>query len=244
MKTRESQYGATAVIIGRGGSKGFPRKNAHCLAGKPMVHHSIDDAHCAKYVKHIIVSTDDDEIARQAMNSEIEIQSIMRSEKLSDDQATVDAAVRHAVLHSEVHHNIIIILYMNVPIRPDDLIDRALDCIIDSQADSVQSYTSVGKYHPFWEVTIDSQSKVVQYEENTIYRRQDLPPLYIPDGGVIAVTKDSLFNVVPEQPHAFLGADRRGIINKPGSVVDIDSPIDMIVAEAVYNQRLYSEMEL
>ncbi len=231
-----SEYNVTAVIIGRGGSKGFPRKNAQFLNGIPMVHHSIHDAQNAKSVKHIIVSTDDDEIISQAEITSADIQSIVRHLDISNDHATVDAAVRHAIQHSNAQHEIIAILYMNVPIRPAGIIDRAVDCLVSTGADSVQSYTSVGKYHPYWEVTIDEQLAVKQYEANTVYRRQDLPPLYIPDGGVIVVKRESLFNTIPGQPHAFLGLDRRGIINEPRTVIDIDSPVDMVIAEAMCNQ--------
>ena len=55
----------------------------------------------------------------------------------------------------------------------------------------------------------------------------------IPDGGVIAVHRTSLFAPTLEDPHTFLGRDRRGIVNEPGAVVDVDTEIDAIVAEAV-----------
>jgi hypothetical protein len=34
-------------------------------------------------------------------------------------------------------------------------------------------------------------------------------------------------------PHAFFGAARRGVVNPEGSVVDIDCPIDLVVADAM-----------
>jgi hypothetical protein len=73
-----------------------------------------------------------------------------------------------------------------------------------------------------------------------VFRRQDLPPAFIPDGGVIALTRPALFcrvSGVKPGPHAFFGADRRGVENPEGSVVDIDAPIDLIVADALLRQR-------
>lgn len=56
----------TAFIFARGGSKGVPGKNIRPLAGKPLISHSIESALQSKYVERVIVSTDDDEIARVA----------------------------------------------------------------------------------------------------------------------------------------------------------------------------------
>jgi len=220
-----------AVIIGRANSKGLPGKNVMPIAGQPMVRHSIDDAHQADCVDRVIVSTDGEAIADAARAGGVEV--IMRPSDLAHDTATVDSAVRHAVEYSDDQAPIIVILYANVPVRPDDLIDRAVTTLIETAADSVQSYANVGKHHPYWMVSLDEQRRVQPHVRNTVYRRQDLPQLLIPDGGVIAVTRTSLFKVVEDEPHAFLGEDRRGIISPEGSVVDVDSAIDASVAEAI-----------
>jgi N-acylneuraminate cytidylyltransferase len=52
------------IIPARGGSKGIPRKNIKLLCGKPLIGYSIDVALAlANDKQHIIVSTDDEEIA-------------------------------------------------------------------------------------------------------------------------------------------------------------------------------------
>ena len=90
---------------------------------------------------------------------------------------------------------------------------------------------------PFWTCRVDDDGRVGAWEENDVFRRQDLPPAYIPDGGVIAVRRDSLFQVDPEHPHAFLGRDRRGVLNAGGAVIDVDDEIDLLVAEAILERR-------
>lgn len=225
----------TAVIVGRRGSKGFPNKNSRVLAGKPMVVHSIEQARAASCVDHVIVSTDGDEIAGAARAEGVEV--VMRPPSLASDQASVDAAVRHAIEVSGVASKTVVILYANVPIRPRELIDDAIDHLQKTGADSVQSYESVGKHHPWWMVRVDENDSISAWHPNDVYRRQDLPPAYFPDGGVIALTRESLFTVEPDAPHAFLGRDRRAVINAIGSVVDIDDEIDMLVAEAMIKRR-------
>ena len=58
------------------------------------------------------------------------------------------------------------------------------------------------------------------------------------DGGVIALTRSSLFNLIEGQPHAFLGSDRRAVVTEPGDVVDIDTQEDFKTAEAILEERL------
>lgn len=232
---------ALAVIIGRAGSKGLPGKNAMRIGGAPMIAHSIRHAQQSKSVGRIIVSTDGQAIADAAKAAGAEV--IMRPASLATDSATVDDAVRHAALASGDASDIIVILYANIPIRPRDLTDRAVaELHAHPEVQSVQSYSDVGKHHPWWMVRLagddgvagsDQSGRVQAYHPNTVYRRQDLPPLFLPDGGVIAVRRESLFTVVEGQPHAFLGEHRRGIVNPPGSVVDVDTPLDFAVAEAM-----------
>jgi N-acylneuraminate cytidylyltransferase len=166
---------------------------------------------------------------------------IDRPAALAGDSATVDAAVRHALISTPPAP--IVILYGNVPVRPAGCIDRAITLLGSSNADSVQSYAPVGKHHPWWTCRVDATSGVVTPWEgerlfHSTYRRQDLPPAYVPDGGVLVVSHDALFlriPGVPEGPHAFLGREerRRAITTREGDVVDIDSPIDLLVADAI-----------
>jgi N-acylneuraminate cytidylyltransferase len=220
-----------AVVIGRAGSKGLPGKNALPIAGRPMICHTIAHALASSRVDRVVVSTDGDAIAAAAASMDVEV--VRRPEPLASDVATVDSAVRHAVEAIGSPAEIVVVLYANVPVRPEGLVDRAVDLLDATGADSVQSYERPGKYHPYWMTTLDDAGRVAQWQPNAVYRRQDLPPAYMPDGGVIAVRRASLFTVVEGQPHAFLGRDRRGLENPTGSVVDVDGPIDFLVAEAL-----------
>lgn len=224
------------VILARAGSKGLPNKNALMIAGKPMLAWTIGHALASKRIDRVIVSTDGKELADIARKCEVEV--IERPVELASDTATVDAAARHAVNELMGLHAHVCILYGNIPVRPADLADRAIDKLIETGADSVQSVCPVGKNHPYWMKTVDPETgELGMYTDNAVYRRQDLPPVYMLDGGVIAVTRSSLFTVVEGQPHAFLGEDRRAILTEPGEVVDVDNQTDFKIAEAILLER-------
>ncbi|MEM1107871.1 MAG: acylneuraminate cytidylyltransferase family protein [Planctomycetota bacterium] len=223
---------ALAVILARAGSKGLPHKNQLPVAGKPCLAWTIEHALETAGLDRIILSTDSNEMSQIGKHLGVEV--ITRPYEFAHDTATVDAAARHAVTSIIGNHEHIVVLYGNVPVRPEDLTRRALDKLVETGCDSVQSVCPVGKNHPYWMKTLAGEDgDVLQpYEDNTVYRRQDLPPLYQLDGGVIALTRESLFQLDPEDPHAFLGEDRRVVVTEPGEVVDIDEAKDLLVAEA------------
>ncbi|MEX0653837.1 MAG: acylneuraminate cytidylyltransferase family protein [Phycisphaeraceae bacterium] len=225
------------IILARAGSKGLPNKNALPVAGRPMIVWTIEHALRSRAVRHTVVSTDGE--ALKAIAREHALHVVDRPAALAHDTATVDAAARHAVEAVEAErgaaYDAVVILYGNVPVRPVDLIDRAVLKLRDTGCDSVQSVCPVEKMHPYWMKRLAGEAgdMLEPYEANTVYRRQDLPPVYMLDGGVIAVTRASLFTVVEGEPHAFLGRDRRAVVTRPGEVVDVDSELDRKVAEVV-----------
>lgn len=228
---------AAAIILARGGSKGVPGKNIMPIAGRPCIEWTIDAAKQSRLLRLIAVSTDDAAIARTAESAGVRV--VARPAPLADDRATVDDAARHAAAELGQAFDAFVILYANVPVRPLGLVDRALE-LLARGCDSVQSYAPVGKHHPWWTARLDEHGAVRPWEgdvlNHSVYRRQDLPPAYIPDGGIIAVTREALFLKVPgvqPGPHAFFGRDRRGVINPEGAVVDIDAPTDALVADAL-----------
>jgi len=236
------------IILARAGSKGVPGKNRAPIAGKPCIQWTIDHARASKRAGLIVVSTDDPAITRLCRRAQVIV--VSRPAPLATDTASVDAAARHALLEIESTYNLppfttVIILYANVPVRPTGLIDRAVDLLHTSRAHSVQSYAPAGKYHPWWTARVDPRTgNVKPWQGNVlnhgIYRRQNLPPAYIPDGGIIATTRPALMleiNAATPGPHAFFGTRRQGLINPEGSVIDIDSPTDLLVANATLRAK-------
>ena len=234
-----------ALILARAGSKGVPGKNIAPIAGKPCIAWTIEYAQAAAGLSMIAVSTDDPRIADLVRSRYPHLRLVNRPADLASDTARVDDAARHAILDVEAHHPEfrrpdarIVVLYGNVPVRPAGLIEQAL-ARVTPEADSVQSYQPVGKHHPWWTCRVGSDGAVSPWEGNVlnhgVFRRQDLPPAFIPDGALLAVTRRALMLEIPgvePGPHAFFGKVRRGIISQ-GHVVDIDSPVDALIADAI-----------
>jgi CMP-N-acetylneuraminic acid synthetase len=134
--------------------------------------------------------------------------------------------------------HIAVLLYGNIPVRHDGAIDRAVAKLIETKADSVRTVAPVSKQHPDWIHRLDGD-RMIQFRPNSIYRRQDLEPLYYHDGAVAAVTRDALFGALktPDDHQAFLGEDRRALIQRCEDAVDIDEAIDLHVAVALLRAK-------
>jgi pseudaminic acid cytidylyltransferase len=89
-----------AIIPARGGSKRIPRKNIRQFAGKPMIAHAIETARASGLFEHVIVSTDDKEIAKIARDWGAET-PFVRPVELSDDFTPTVPVVAHAIQSCE-----------------------------------------------------------------------------------------------------------------------------------------------
>lgn len=85
-----------AVIPARGGSKRIPRKNIRHFAGKPLIAYSLEAAKESGLFDAILVSTDDEDIARTALNYGA-THIIHRPASLADDFTGTTPVVQHAI---------------------------------------------------------------------------------------------------------------------------------------------------
>jgi len=78
------------VIPARGGSKRIPRKNARVIAGKPLIRWVLDAAIEADVFDHVVVSTDDIEIAEIAIQAGATVPGLRPKDLASDTTPSLD----------------------------------------------------------------------------------------------------------------------------------------------------------
>jgi len=115
-----------AIIPARGGSKRIPRKNIRNFCGKPMIAWSIAAARESGLFEHIIVSTDDREIAEVARTHGAEV-PFLRPDRLADDHAGTTEVIAHAtnwLLEQQMPIEAVCCLYATAPfVRAKDMRD-------------------------------------------------------------------------------------------------------------------------
>lgn len=219
------------VITARGGSKGIPGKNIKKLAGKPLIAYSIDVAKKSETVTHLIVSTDDEEIAEVAREYGADV-PFMRPKSLAEDNTEHLPAMQHAIKTMEKKLNIVfdytVIFQPTSPFRTVDDIDKTVQKLIDTGADSAVSITEVEtKFHPMKVKKLEGD-RVLSYsvEEREGMRRQDLPVAYRRSGAVYAMRRDLMM-----KDNRLYGDFIVGHVVPLERSIDIDVPPDWIKAE-------------
>ena len=83
-------------IAARGGSKGVKRKNVRLLAGKPLIAHTIESSINSNIFSHVIVSTEDKEIAIISKKFGAEV-PFLRPKKLATNSAGMAEVLVHGL---------------------------------------------------------------------------------------------------------------------------------------------------
>jgi len=228
------------VILARAGSRGLKDKHLRPLLGRPVIAYTLDHARPLKERGPVVVSSDCPEVRR--LGEAAGYYSIDRPSRLAGDDASVQDVMLHAMDAVEeatpFRADALAVLYGNVPVRGDDVVPRALRVLEETGCDSVRSFCPVGKWHPAWMARLVGDRVEALQLGPSIHRRQDLEPLYLHDGAVVAVSRQSMLRGkrTPSDPHAFFGIDRRGIETAQGETVEIDELRDLFWAEAVLRE--------
>jgi CMP-N,N'-diacetyllegionaminic acid synthase len=172
-----------AIIPARGGSKGLPRKNIRLIAGEPLIAHTIEQAISARTVGRTTVSTDDEEIAEVAKYYGAEV--VMRPTELASDTAASESALVHVLdfLHQQEGYepDLVVFLQCTSPVRNWGAIDKAVELLVEKNADSLVSVTP---WHGFIWQEERGVGRSVNFDPHHRPRRQDLPEEYRENGSI------------------------------------------------------------
>ena len=220
--------GTIAVIPARGGSKRIPRKNIKDFCGKPIIAWSIEAARRSGLFDHVIVSTDDIEIAEVAKQWGAEV-PFMRPADLSGDFVGDTEVIAHAtqwVLDHAWLVSAVCCIYATAPfIRVEDLKRglKALDSGEWAYAFAVTEYSSP-IFRSFRE--LPNGGLEMFFPEHYLTRSQDLPTA-LHDAGQFYWGRPSAWTA---RENVF-GLQSIPVIIPRWRVQDIDSPADWHRAE-------------
>lgn len=176
------------IIPARGGSKGIPGKNLAPLAGKPMIAWTIQTVKQSLHTNRVIVSTDSEEIAQIAKQYEAEV-PFLRPPELAQDDTPGIAPILHAIKWLEDNEgyvpDLVMCLQPTSPLRSSKDIDAAIELLVQQKAEAVISVTPVDQ-HPYWMQSVDPAGWMKDFVacDSPVTRRQDLPPVYAPNGAI------------------------------------------------------------
>lgn len=232
---------AVAIIHARGGSKRVPLKNLKLLGGKPLIAWCVEAAR-ASTLDRVIVSTDHDGIAQAALDAGAEV-PFRRPPALSEDVPS-EEVTQHGIEMHEAETGRVVDLAVTIQpttpfLRAKD-IDDCLALMANADHDSALTVGPV-EQRPEWMYrrapsgTLSSlMNKVIQGEAGV---SQSLEPLFHPNGACYVTRRATLFD-----EKLIIGRRPAGVVMSRLRSVDIDEPIDFLVAEVVARELASSEL--
>ncbi len=224
------------TICARGGSKGVKNKNIRPIAGLPLIAHTINQAKECGLFKHIVVSTDSDEIASTAQKYGAEV-FFKRDSALASDTAGKLAVIRDALLKSQEYYkrkfDYIIDLDATSPLRLPSDINQAYEQFMRDDNDILITATP-SRRSPYFNLIekIDGKINLSKTLPNQILRRQDAPATYDMNASIyiwkslVLLNNDTLF------------LSKTGLYVMPANrSIDIDDELDFMIVEHILRSK-------
>ena len=219
------------TICARGGSKGVKNKNIKILNGKPLIAHTIKQAKQSELFEHIVISTDNDNIANISKKYGAEV-FFKRNEELASDTAGKLEVIKDAFVRSEEYYatkfDYLIDLDATAPLRNVDDIKNSFAKFLQNNNDNLITAMPSRRSPYFNIVEVDKNGKVTLSKtiNNSITRRQDTPKSYDMNASIYIWKRDIILN----EKSLFL--ENTGLYIMPEErSIDIDNEIDFEFVE-------------
>jgi pseudaminic acid cytidylyltransferase len=220
-----------AIITARGGSKRIPRKNIKNFLGQPIIKYSIDAALSSGIFDEVMVSTDDEEIAKIATQYGATV-PFMRSLETANDYATtaevlLEVLAQYKKTGKEFQSGCCI--YPTAPFVTGEKLKKAFQLLSGNKADSVIPVTRFS--FPIWRSFKMEDGKLLyNWPENASRRSQDLPPAFHDCGQFY------FFDTVKFlETKSLVSANTFALEVPESEVQDIDNEEDWKIAEIKYS---------
>ena len=219
-----------AIIPARGGSKRIPRKNVRPFFGRPMLAWPIATAVDSGLFDHILVSTEDAEIADVARQAGAEV-PFTRPQEIADDHSGTADVIVHALswaIEAGWAVEAACCIYPTAAfVSPEDLVEARR--LLSPGCD--YAFAAVRYGHPPQRGFLrapDGSPQLLQPEHQAT-RTQDLPAIYHDAGQFYWGTREAWMERRP-----FFGARTRFVELPPWRAHDIDRSEDWTMAEQLF----------
>jgi CMP-N,N'-diacetyllegionaminic acid synthase len=223
--------GLLILVPARAGSKGLPGKNLKPLGGLPLLAWTARTIAASGVGARAVLTTEDPEIAAVGRAHGLET-PFLRPADLASDTASMVDVVEHAVGWMEreggFRPSAILLLQPTCPFRKPERIRQALDLLALPGTEGVIGVKGIDRSLSvmYQEGPDGALAPLAPWDERT--RRQDVRPLLTPNGTLYLTTRESL-----ARHRRLFPPQLRGLVTDRLESIDIDTPEDWALAEAV-----------
>ncbi len=220
-----------AIITARGGSKRIPRKNIKEFLGKPIIVYSIHAALNSGVFTEVMVSTDDEEIAKVAIEYGAKV-PFLRTAQNSNDHATTNDVILEVMNAYQSQNQLFdyaCCFYPTAPFVDEKLIKQAYEILVQQNFDVVLPIVPFG--FPIQRSFLRSESGLIKYAqpEHTNTRSQDLEKHYHDTGQFYFFNAKNYL-----ERKSIICEKMYGLEVDEMKVQDIDNQVDWDLAELKY----------
>jgi CMP-N-acetylneuraminic acid synthetase len=226
-------------IAARGGSKGVPRKNIRPLLKKPLIAHTIEKSLDSEIFSHVIVSTEDQEIAKISKQYGAEI-PFMRPKYLAKDTTGMAEVMIHAIskLQSKGYKfDIFVNRDCTVPFIQNSDIASSIELLKKTKSDAIYG-VYVQHFNPYFNMMEMNQNGYLEFSKKLKVkptRRQDAPKVFQLNGFFTYDTK-RFMKFKNQYPPKGLPLE---ILPETG--IMIDTELEFKIVEMMMKQKFFSK---
>tara|TARA_B100001123_G_scaffold318500_1_gene356991 strand:- start:258 stop:1016 length:759 start_codon:yes stop_codon:yes gene_type:complete len=241
-----------AILIGRDGSVGLPKKNVYPLLNRPLMSYPLLAAQNSKFVDEVYVSTDSKDIIDVA--KKLGAQTIERPPELATSEALVEDAYVHAYefIKSQVKKEIelIVLLMCNAVSVLPETIDKGIEILRSKKDfDSAVTVSGYNMFSPIRARKIGRDGSLIpfipfdQFNFKIDSNRQKQDTVYFHDCGVSVVRPKCIENVNEGLlPQKYMGKKIYPLVQE--GVLDVDLPYELPIAENWLKEKGFTEEKL
>lgn len=230
------------IITARSGSKGVPNKNIRNLCGKPLINYTVEVGLSCPFIDSLMVTTDSHEIAAVAKSAGAEV-PFLRPQNLALDYSLQEDVILHTMDWYEENRekfDFICLLQPTEPLRSVKTLNKAFETLFASNSDGIMSVTKA-EANPTNSnlLPISGTFKGFINEQNYVSNRQEAPNYYRLNG-LVAISRWESF-----RKYATFAHDKAlTMIVDSVEGLDIDNPVDFILAEALIKKNILNTSEI
>lgn len=223
-----------AVITARGGSKRIPHKNIKLFFGKPILAYSIEAAIQSGVFDEVMISTEDDEIAKIAQDYGATFPFRRSEETASDHAMTIDVMTEVILSYQKigVYPETVCCIYPTAPFVTAEKLKKAYNTFVASDAQALIPIVKFS-FPPQRCFVVDDKFVKFKWKEHEFSRSQDLEPYYHDAGQFYMIRTDAMM-----EQHTLLPKKTIPLICDEMEVQDIDDLEDWKLAEIKYRTMM------
>tara|TARA_B100001093_G_C26692861_1_gene955581 strand:- start:148 stop:903 length:756 start_codon:yes stop_codon:yes gene_type:complete len=240
------------LLVGRGGSVGFPKKNIYPLLNRPLMSYPLLAAKNSNYVDEVYVSSDSEEILN--VGKDLGAKTISRPPELATSEATIESAFLHGYEYIKKNCGqeieLLVILMCNAVSVLPKTIDRGVEILRSNKIfDSAVTVSGYNMFSPIRARKITEDGSLAPFVpfENFNFKidsnRQKQDIVYFHDCGVSVVRPKCIEEIDDGLlPQKWMGQKIYPLTQE--GVLDVDVEQEMPLAEFWLRKNGFSETTL